>query len=87
MIVGNDGGRAPGATARTIAWAAVIAMSLVAAMPLGTASAAERTIEGIAGRYVVLLSDGVRPRVYMDPVCDMALVYDPVARVAASSLP
>jgi len=44
MIVGNDGGRAPGATARTIAWAAVIAMSLVAAMPLGTASAAERTI-------------------------------------------
>ncbi|WP_412508725.1 hypothetical protein [Roseovarius sp. SYSU LYC5161] len=48
--------------------------------------AAERVIEGIAGRYVVILSDGARQRVYMDPVCDLSAVYDPVARVVASSL-
>lgn len=48
--------------------------------------AAEAVIEGIAGRYLALVSDGVRQRFYTDPTCEMSLVYDPVCRVAASSL-
>ena len=48
--------------------------------------AAERVIEGIAGRYVVLISDGCATRLYFDPVCDMAAVFDPRMRVVASSL-
>lgn len=56
---------------------------------VGTAGcwpAAERVIEGLAGRYLALLGDGEDERVYFDPVCDMAAVHDPVRRVVASSL-
>lgn len=47
---------------------------------------AEALIEGWAGRYAVAISDGRDMRLYVDPVCDMAAVYDPQGHVVASSL-
>lgn len=49
-------------------------------------NAVEAEIEGTAGRYVAIISDGRDTRIYFDPVCDMSTIYDPVNRVAASSL-
>ena len=47
---------------------------------------ASAEIEGIAGRYLAILTDGRESRVYFDPVCDLSAVYDPVGQVVASSL-
>lgn len=49
-------------------------------------SLAEQEIEAIAGRYVALLLRGDTPRIYFDPVCDYATVYDPKTETIASSL-
>ena len=46
----------------------------------------EAEIEGLAGRYVVIVTNFREMRVYFDPVCDLAAVFDPECRVVASSL-
>lgn len=59
------------------------------AQKAGTAQfwdATTREIEGIAGRYLAIVAVKQEVRVYHDPVCDLAAVYDPVCRVVASSL-
>ena len=61
-----------------------LVQALIGAVYLdGGIGAAERVLEGLAGRYLALLGDGEDERVYLDPVCDMAAVYDPVRRVVA----
>ena len=73
--VGQDGGLFPGG----------------GRLPLGQGAggfwrAAEAVIEGVAGRYAAILTDGQEERIYHDPVCDLSCVYDPVTRCVASSL-
>ncbi len=46
----------------------------------------EKEVEGIAGRYALVLSVGDDQRMYFDPVLDLSVVYDPQAQVVASSL-
>lgn len=46
----------------------------------------ETVIAGLAGRYIAVIWNKAAGRVYTDPSCDMALVYDPTSRMAASSL-
>ncbi|MFO7770172.1 MAG: hypothetical protein R6V38_02255, partial [Roseovarius gahaiensis] len=47
---------------------------------------AESMIEGVAGRYAAILSDGREERIYHDPVCDLSCVFDPTSRIVASTL-
>jgi hypothetical protein len=49
-------------------------------------SVVEAMIEGVAGRYAAILSDGREERIYHDPVCDLSCVFDPTTRVVASTL-
>lgn len=49
-------------------------------------SVVETTIEGVAGRYIAILSDGREERIYHDPVCDLSCVFDPTSRTVASTL-
>lgn len=49
-------------------------------------SVVETTIEGVAGRYAAILSDGREERIYHDPVCDLSCVFDPTSRIVASTL-
>ncbi|MBO9402861.1 hypothetical protein [Shimia sp. R9_3] len=46
----------------------------------------ERYVIGLAGRYVAIFLTNDAQRVYTDPVADYAVVYDPDARIVASSL-
>ena len=46
----------------------------------------EEMIAGLAGRYLVMVWNGEKGRIYTDPVCDLALVFDPETQMAASSV-
>lgn len=46
---------------------------------------AEAFVESLAGRYAAVLAIGSDRRLYLDPVGDLAAVYNPEARIAAST--
>ena len=46
----------------------------------------ETWIEGLAGRYAVVLADPHSPKIYQDPIGDFSVVWDPETGIAASSV-
>lgn len=50
-----------------------------------TIERAEAFVESLAGRYAAVLAIGPDRRLYLDPVGDLAAVYNPQARIAAST--
>lgn len=49
-------------------------------------SKAEGLIEGLAGRYIVMITSGTKARIYIDPVSALGAVYDPKTRTVASTV-